>query len=154
MRSNRRALLLLGLAPAAFWVLACPAGGPPDEAEIETVDVRPSRTSLLTTAYDVEAPERHEAFTGVLPSDFPSDLPLYDPSNLTDFGDHGRARFVLLFTPDAATMVRDRMRGELARSGWALIDGSLERGTWRRGSQSVILDINDARPGTEIHIEY
>jgi hypothetical protein len=134
--------------------LACQGYQGSGDGAIETVDVRPSRTTLLTTAYDVEAPERRGAFTGVLPSDFPSDLPLYDPSSLTDFGDHGRARFVLLFSPDAATMVRDRMRGELARSGWALIEGGMQRGTWRRGSQSLILDIQDARPGTEIRIEY
>jgi hypothetical protein len=108
----------------------------------------------MTTTYDIVAPERRDAFSGVLPSDFPADLPLYNPSNLTDFGSEGGGRFVLLFTPDAATMVRDGMRGELARSGWALIDGNDERGTWRRGSRSVILDIQDARPGTEIRIEY
>lgn len=145
------------LVPVVLCLVAaagCPGSGSSESGEIETVDVRPSRTSMLTTAYDVEAPERREAFTGVLPSDFPSDLPVYDPSNLTDFGDEDRSRFVLLFTPDAVTMVRDRMRGELAQSGWALIEGSLERGTWRRGSQSVVLDIHDARPGTEIRIEY
>ena len=113
----------------------------------------PSRTTLLTTAYDEAAPERREAFSGVLPSDFPEGLPLYKPSNLTDFGSEG-GRFVLLFSPDAATMVRDRMRSELARSGWTMVDGTAERGTWRRGSQSVVLDVSDARPGTEIRIEY
>ena len=134
--------------------VACGGGRSADKGEIEVVEVAPSRTSVLTTAYDVAAPERQGAFSGVLPEDFPAAVPLYDPSSLTDFGSEGGGRFVLLFTPDAATMVRDRMRGELARSGWALIDGDAERGTWRRGSRSVILDIQEARAGTEIRVEY
>ena len=141
-------------AAAVPLLVSCAGGDATDQGEIEMIEVAPSRTSVLTTAYDEAAPERQEAFSGVLPSDFPADLPLYDPSNLTDFGGEGGARFVLLFTPDAATMVRDRMRAELARSGWALIDGGGERGTWRRGSRSVILDVRDARPGTEIRVEY
>lgn len=148
----RHLACLIASAP----LLACCAGGDTGEkGEIEVVEVEPSRTSLLTTAYDEVASERSDAFSGVLPSDFPDDLPLYDPSSLVDFGDEaGGGRFVLLFTPDATTMVRDRMRGELARSGWTLIDGDTERGTWRRGSRSVILDIRDARPGTEIRVEH
>ena len=141
------------LAIVLVLAVGCGGGESGGRAEIETVDVRPSRTSVLTTAYDEAAPERREAFSGVLPSDFPGDLPLYDPSNLTDFGRED-GRFVLLFSPDAATMVRDRMRAELARSGWTLIDGAAERGTWRRGSQSVVIAITDARPGTEIRIQY
>ena len=135
-------------------LVACGGDGAVESGEVKIVDVGPSRTSVLTTAYDDVAPERREAFSGVLPSDFPADLPLYDPSNITDFGDGDGSRFVLMFSSDAATMVRDRMRAELARSGWALIEGDGERGTWRRGSQSVILDIRDARPGTDIHVEY
>ncbi len=141
------------LVTALALAFGCVGGDSGDPAVIETVDVRPSRTSALTTAYDEASPERREAFSGVLPSDFPDGLPLYDPSNLTDFGRED-GRFVLLFSPDAATMVRDRMRAELARSGWTLVDGAAELGTWRRGSQSVVIAITDARPGTEIRIEY
>ena len=138
----------------AVALLAACGGEASEPGEIEVVDVAPSRTSVLTTEYDEEAPQRRDAFAGVLPSDFPADLPLYDPSTLVDFGDDAGSRFALMFTPDAATMVRNRMRSELGRSGWALIDGDGLRGTWRRGSRSVILDIRDARPGTEIRVEY
>ena len=131
----------------------CPAAESPEE-EIEVVEVEPAPTTLLTTLYDEQARKRHEAFSGVLPSDFPADLPLYDPSNLTDFGGEGGARYVLMFTPDAATLVRDRMQAELARSGWARIEGDEVRGTYRRGSRAVILEIRDANPGTEIRVEY
>lgn len=153
MSLRSRLARLSVVAFGALAAFACGGGDTSGGAEIEIVDVEPSLTSHMTTTYDVEAPERGDAFSGVLPSDFPADLPLYSPSNLTDFGSE-KARFVLLFTPDAATMVRDGMRGELARSGWTLIDGDGVRGTWRRGSHSVILDIQDARPGTEIRIEY
>lgn len=126
-----------------------------EPGEIETVDVAPSRTSVLTTAYDDVAPQRHESFSGVLPAGFPADLPLYDPSNLTDFGaiDTG-GNYVLMFSPDKAAMVRDGMASELRRSGWALIQGDSEQGSYRRGSQRVTLSIRDAQPGTEIRVEY
>lgn len=141
-------------AALALVLGGCSGGGSQQEGGIETVEVEPAPTTVLTTLYDETASQRREAFTGVLPSDFPADLPLYDPSNLTDFGSEGGARYVLMFTPDAATMVRDRMQVELARSGWAQIDGDDMRGTYRRGSRAVILDIRDANPGTEIRVEY
>jgi hypothetical protein len=123
--------------------------------EIETVDVAPSRTAVLTTIYDDVAPQRDESFSGVLPQGFPADLPLYDPSNLTDFGDIDTGgKYVLMFSPDSAAMVRDRMAGELKRSGWALIRGDGEQGSYRRGSRRVTLAIQEAQPGTEIRVEY
>jgi len=146
-----------GTIAAVLVVCLLPACGPteePESAEIETIDVVPGRTTVLTTAYDEVAPRRDESFTGVLPGDFPEDLPLYHPANLTDFGDADRGRYVLLFSPDETTMVRQRMDVELRRSGWTLIDGDLGRGTLRRGSQSVVLSITEARPGTEIRVEY
>ena len=149
-----RKLQLIAIVGLTFLALACGRSDEAGEGEIETIDVVPGRTSLLTTAYDETAPVRQETFSGVLPSDFPSDLPLYDPSSLTDFGDAGGGRYVLMFTPDTATMVRDRMGSELTGTGWARIDGNTERGTYRRGSQSVIIEISDANPGTEIRVEY
>lgn len=142
-------LLLVGAS-----LTACQRQESSGQGEIEIVDVAPGRTSALTTAFDETAPTRSEAFSGVLPQDFPPDLPLYNPSNLTDFGDAGGGRYVLLFTPDTVTVVRDRLVAQLAGSGWARIDGDAVRGTYRRGSQSVILDVQDANPGTEIRVEY
>ena len=126
-----------------------------EPGEIETVDVAPSRTSVLTTLYDDVAPQRSESFGGVLPGGFPADLPLYDPSNLTDFGDIDTGgKYVVMFSPDKAAIVRERMAGELRRSGWALIQGDSEQGSYRRGSRRVTLAIRDAQPGTEIRVEY
>lgn len=143
------------VAALAVCVLAaCGASDDGGSLEIETVDVAPGRTSVLTTAYDEVAPQRQESFTGVLPAGFPGDLPLYSPSNLTDFGTTDSGRYVLLFSPDETTMVRQRLTVELRRTGWTLIDGGIGRGTYRRGSRSVVLSVLEARPGTEIRIEY
>lgn len=144
----------LAVATAGCLLSACGGSVDPEPGEIETVDVAPGRTSILTTAYDEAAPARQESSLGVLPSDFPADLPLYRPANLTDFGDSNGGRFVLLFSPDKTSHVRQGMEVELRRTGWALIDGDGERGTYRRGSRSVILDIREAQPGTEIRVEY
>lgn len=146
-------LLTVGL-PAVCLLAAC---GPADQSEpqeVETVDVVPGRTTVLTTAYDEVAERRQEGSLGVLPSDFPQDLPLYQPASLTDFGSPEGGRYVLLFSPDEKGVVQQRMKVELRRSGWTLVEGSAERGTYRRGSQSVVLSVTDARPGTEIRVEY
>jgi len=140
--------------PVVCLLAACGQTDKSGTQEIETIEVAPGRTSVLTTAYDEVAAQRQESFSGVLPSDFPSQLPLYHPANLTDFGDANQGRYVLMFSPDDTTMVRQRMGVELRRTGWTLVDGDSERGTYRRGSSSVILDIREARPGTEIRVEY
>ncbi len=143
------------VAVIAFCLLAGCAKESAEPGEIETVEVAPARTAVLTTIYDTVAPQRHESFSGVLPQGFPADLPLYDPSSLTDFGDLDiGGNYVLMFSPDTAAMVRDRMAGELRRSGWALIRGDSERGSYRRGSRRVTLSIHEAQPGTEIRVEY
>ena len=154
------------MRPAARWRGVCVAlvavsllaGCTKESAEpkeIETVDVSPGRTAVLTTLYDDVAPQRHESFSGVLPPGFPVALPLYDPSSLTDFGDIDTGgQYVLMFSPDNAAMVCDRMVGELRRSGWALIQGDIEHGSYRRGSRRVTMAIREAKPGTEIRVEY
>jgi hypothetical protein len=147
------ALLCAGLLGAGLLTGCSKEGEKP--GEIETVDVAPARTAVLTTIYDDVAPQRQESFSGVLPQDFPADLPLYDPSNLTDFGDLDTGgNYVTMFSPDKAAMVRERMAGELRRSGWALIQGDSEQGSYRRGSRRVTLSILEAQPGTDIRVEY
>lgn len=149
-------VLVTKVSVPIFLVVVLGGCGSADETEgqIEVVDVAPGRTSTLTTAYDEVSQRRPENSVGVLPSDFPDALPVYRPASITDFGDANSHRFVLFFSPDEPSMVRQRMARELDRTGWALIDRGGERGTYRRGSHSVILDIREARPGTEIRVEY
>ena len=142
------ALLVTGLTAS------CQPKAAEDPGEIETVEVVPGRTSVLTTAYDEVAPQRRGGFDGVLPSDFPAALPLYHPSSLTDFGDSEAERWVVLFSPDETQLVQQRLARELRRTGWTLVDGDANRGTYRRGSLRVVMSIRDARPGTEIQVEY
>ncbi len=151
---KRRITPLLAAAIALGGLLGACGSEEESAGEIEVIDVAPGATSTLTTAYDEVAKRRPDESLGVLPSDFPDALPLYRPASITDFGDVSGHRFVLFFSPDEPAMVRQRMSRELDRTGWALIDGGGERGTYRRGSHSVILDIREARPGTEIRVEY
>jgi hypothetical protein len=151
--SERTTAFLAGAVVLVGLVAACGAGEE-TSGEVEVIDVAPGRTATLTTAYDEVATRRPDSSLGVLPSDFPDALPLYRPASITDFGDENGHRFVLFFSPDEPMMVRQRMARELDRTGWALIDRGGERGTYRRGSHSVILEIREARPGTEIRVEY
>ena len=148
------AALLAVCLPVAGLLVACGTTEEPAAGEIETIDVVPGRTTVLNTAYDEVAARRQGSSLGVLPGDFPKDLPLYQPANLTDFGNADGKRFVLLFSPDETSMVQQRMEVELRRTGWTRVEGTAERGTYRRGSQSVVLSIVDARPGTELKVDY
>ena len=71
-----------------------------------------------------------------------------------DFGVSEAERWVVLFSPDETQLVQQRLARELRRTGWTLVDGDTNRGTYRRGSLRVVMSIRDARPGTEIQIEY
>ncbi len=123
-----------------------------DRPQVETVDVAPSLQ--ITTEEDETAVERPPALVGLMPGDFPPDLPLYLPASLIDFGttDDGW-RYVDLLTPDSQTKVEGELGAMAREKGWAA-DGTGGAATLRKGSQRVRLRIEDARPGTVYRYEY
>ncbi len=131
-------------------------GGRPVEAELETVEVGPAVGADLSTELDEQAELETPTIAGVLPSDFPEDLPLYAPSSLIDFGtaESGR-RFVEFDTPTACPEVSGRLAPELAAAGWRRV--GTEDGTTaelHKGERQVALRLLERPPGCGIHIEY
>ena len=90
---------------------------------------------------------------GILPTDFPSDLPLYLPASLVDFGIRQGKRYVSLLTATSLQRV-DRELGKLLRQkGWSVSEGGGGK-RLRKGSQQVSLRLENARPGTLYHFDY
>jgi hypothetical protein len=99
---------------------------------------------------DAPPPAAPEGVSGVLPSDFPRDVPLYSPSSLVDFGEGPSGPFVLFFSPDPADGVLQQLRRELSGRGWE----AGEEATWHKGNRQVRVLVRGEPTGTEIRVEY
>jgi hypothetical protein len=142
----RRALI------ASLVIAAVACGDEPRTApgEVQTVEVGPALDASLTTAGDVQAKPRPAGLSGILPGDFPSDIPTYKPATLADFGDAGGGRrYVLLQTPDPMARAAPAYRAALAGRGWSGAGDS-----YSKGGRTLAVLFEDARPGTRIRVEY
>ncbi len=123
--------------------------------KLEAVDVEPALT--IGTEDDQRAVERPPALVGVLPEDFPNDLPLHLPASLVDFGTSDTGwYYVNLLTPHSQARVERELSALLTARGWRATDnGSAPPGRQlRKGALRARLLIEDARPGTRYRYEY
>lgn len=144
----RRAAVAVAIA-----ALGCgPGAEPGQEPPPETVDVAPAIS--IDVGNDPQAVAPKPSLTGVLPADFPDDLPLYLPASLIDFGGGAAgARSVTLLSPHARTRVAGELERLLAGRGWSVGGGGDAR-VLRKGSRQVRLEIRDGNPGTIFRFEY
>ena len=70
------------------------AGCRPDASpqELKTVEVASPIDADLSFDDDIQPAGRAPELSGVLPSDFPADFPVYKPASVVDFGDLGGGR--------------------------------------------------------------
>lgn len=116
----------------------------------ETVDIAPPLS--VSTEQDVQAAPPRKGLTGVLPSDFPRELPIYLPSSIIDFGKSGGRRFVLLQTPDARGGVESWLRQAAGAAGYQ-VEGKGGRMTLKKGSRSATLLVS-GQDTAEFRYEY
>ena len=151
MSVSRPTLLLTALASM---VLSSCGGSPEEQPQnVEAVDVPPMLT--IAVEQDVQEVPRPPELVGVLPGDFPADLPIYAPSSLVDYGstDDGRG-YVVLLSPDGRSQVAGALEPRLREHGWALEPGPSGSLRLRKGEARLKLVYKDANPGCEIRIEY
>jgi hypothetical protein len=153
MRSRAAAVALSGLI---VLTMACsdrePAAPEAASKPIPTEEVAPPLGAGVSIAGDPQEQARRPRFSGVLPGNFPSDVPIYEPSTLADFGPAGPGRsYVVLQTPDSPASVRARYLEQLAARGYR---PSADGATLVQGEQSLRVTFEDARPGTRIRLEY
>ena len=111
--------ILLGLSLLLALACAPEASLEGDGLEtIEVLDVDP--TAMLTPDLDEVAAEQAEALIGVLPGDFPPDLPVYQPASLIDFAEpQSGERYVLLSTQSPLAQVKESLEQQLEAQGWS-----------------------------------
>lgn len=142
-------LLLLG---------ACGRGAGPGSDEVkplETVDVDEGPEAALTTEHDeFAAPRPAQEIAGILPSDFPSDVPVFSPSSLVDFGSPGTERYVELDTSAPIGRVRSSVESDLSSSGWSSSGSASEALVFVKAGRELRVVLRDLSPGTRIRYEY
>lgn len=124
------------------------------EREVPTIDVPPPLA--VETSNDPQADEEQVLLIGILPDDFPDDLPIYLPASLIDFGrTEGGLRFVHLISPHRLSRVRRELGDLMSAGGWSSEAGGQKgRARWRKGIREVWLRVEDARPGALCIFEY
>ncbi len=145
-------VLFTGVLAAAVWIGGC-RRSTEEQKPPETVDVGPALA--IPTDNDPIAVERPPELVGVLPGDFPEDLPLYLPASLIDFGAAGDGwRYVNLLTPHSMAQAESGLVALLRKGGWAIGSGSDGGRLLSKGTQRVKLRVEDARPGMYYLFEY
>lgn len=140
----------LVLVVAAISTLACFGGSGESSGVKEIIDVRD--LPQVDTSQDPQAVARKPTLVGILPSDFPSDLPLYLPASLVDFGANPRS--VDLLSPHSPGRVRPELFRLIRGGGWTLEESGGGSSTLRKGSRQVRLKIGEGKPGTLYRFEY
>ena len=124
------------------------AGAPPPAPE--TVDITPPLAP--PTEGDIQAAPPRKGLVGVLPNDFPRDLPIYLPSSIIDFGKKDGRRFVLLQSPDPRGTVEAWMRRAAGEAGYR-VSGQGGRLELRKGDRRASLGIT-GQSTAELRYEY
>ena len=153
-------------APGAALVLATialvPLGGacrrgdaPPSEDAIETVDVPESIDSQIRPEDDTRAELRERGLLGVLPGDFPSDLWVYEPASIVDFGEAEAGRsYVALRTVATPAEAARRFQAEERARGWEVAVVAPTLVTFTKGGRLVEAELEHRGNETWIRIEY
>ena len=150
------AALTLLLSVLSAFALSCQRPGAlPDENDLETVDVDLGPTASLTPEGDAVEENLSNDQSGALPGNFPSDLPIYLPATVVDFGavDDSRS-YVVLTTDDPRDRVETELRRKLERSPWTSTAGGSGSFDRSKGPLRAIFRLAVRGQQTEIRVEY
>ena len=137
-RLQRAAIFVAMLALAGCGQQSADAGGG-GKAAPETVDVAPPLS--VNTEGDVKAAPPKKGMVGILPSDFPRDLPIYIPSSVIDFGKKDGKRFVVLQSQDGRGAVEAWLRQAAGAAGYR-VGGSGGRMSLTKGEKRFDLIVS------------
>ena len=148
-------LLSAMLVPAVLLGCGRSEPKPRKPKELETVDVGSGYDADLSTSTDPRERRIESELGGVLPSDFPADMPIFSPSSIVDFGQPGGSgRFVEVDTPVPRSEVTSSLGARIERAGWA-VDSVGEGGnTYSNEGRRVRVILTDIGSGTRIRYEY
>lgn len=151
----------------SLWIIVAVAGLPlvgcrqevadsmEQEAPLEVEDVAPAVDAGLSTDADIKGPPIVSGVSGVLPSDYPRDLPTHEPASIVDFGGTASGwSFVELDTPSRRPLVSASLSDRLTRAGWSINGEGDTALTASKGAVRVRISFVDLEPGTRIRVEY
>lgn len=123
--------------------------------ELETVEVGAGYDANLSTEADKRERRVTADMGGVLPSDFPSQMPIFTPSSIVDFGQPGGSdNYVVVDTPVPRNEVASLLATRIERAGWS-VDAIGDEGTiYIREGRRVRVILNDLGSGSRIRYEY
>ena len=133
-------------------LVACDRSGPEAKQpkELETVDVGGGFDAQLSTEEDERAKRLEVDMGGVLPSDFPEEMPILTPSSIVDFG----PGFVEIDTPLPMSEVQSSLGAQIQRSGWTVTSIGDGGSLYSRAGRRVKVVLTDFGSGTRIRYEY
>ena len=128
-----------------------------EEAPFETEDVGAGVDHQIRPETDTKpAPREMVSLIGLLPSDFPADVWVYEPSSIVDLpAPDSSELFVTLKARAEFAAVAAKLGAKLAASGWS--GASLESGdtvVFRKGERQIVVGLEDQRGETRIRVEY
>ena len=157
MHNWRMRNVLILLTGVGIVIAGCDRSAPKQQKpqELETVEVGGGLDAELTTELDQKARQVAIEVGGVLPSDFPSDLPVFSPSSVVDFGQlPSGGGFVVVDSPVPVDEVRSSLASQLQRSGWGVESIGDTGNTYSKGGKRVRLTLTDLTSATRIRYEY
>ncbi len=150
-----RGVAVLLLTTFALVLAGCaqprPDGTVEEVLDTEDVDAGPTANMIPLEDEAVDGSPTDQ-LSGLIPEDFPGDLPVYLPSSVADFGIVSEAvRYLELRTPDDRDAVLDEISRRWAQQGWRASGG----GSFANSGRTVTLSVTDqGTADTRIRIEY
>ena len=138
----------------ALAVACSPGPGPGEEpAELEIVDVEPVETLDVDLSEDRRAAPRREG-GGRLPSDYPSGLPVFQPSTIADIEQHEEGGSVQFRARSDEGTVKAWYLTSLEAAGWSVQTGPGGILLAERGGVAARITIDQPGPVTVVVVEY
>lgn len=149
----------IGALSLSLLILGCPAAEPGAEEDdsLDTRDVGSGVDSQIRPEEDAQpTPREVISLVGMLPSDFPDDVWVYEPASIVDLpAAASEERYIVFKAREPLPAVAEKMRARLEADGWS--GGTLDGGrsvTFRKGDRRIVVGLVDEREETAIRVEY
>ena len=149
----------VGALSLSLLILGCPAAEPDVEEDetFDTADVGSGVDSQIRPEDDAQpTPREVISLVGMLPSDFPDDVWVYEPSSIVDLPSaSSQERYIVFRARESLPEVAGKMRARLEADGWSggSLDGA-EPVAFRKGERRILVELVDEREETSIRVEY
>lgn len=125
------------------------------EEGLEVEEITLPVDSGLSTETDIKGPPIVQGVSGVLPSDYPHELPTHKPSSVSDVGDQpDGGRFVEFESPTSAATVAAGLESRSKRAGWHVEKTGSGRFRASKDGMRVDFEVTDLFSGSRIRVEY